>query len=135
MPGGRPSSYRPEMCNTVIELMAVGAAKVEVAAKLGICRDTLHEWETSGDKPEFADAIKRGEELSHCWWLEQGRTSMRDKEFNSTLWYMNMKNRHGWADKTENRTDIGGDGLKSLLSAIDGGTASIKGQKSADKEE
>ncbi|MCH7499419.1 MAG: hypothetical protein IH886_05335 [Nitrospinae bacterium] len=110
-PGGRPSKYRPEMCDQVIELMGDGASLVEVAAKLGICKDTLHEWKKTN--VEFSDSIKRGVQLSAAWWEEKGRTNLENKDFSYTGWYMNMKNRFGWKDKHENQiTGKDGESLK-----------------------
>lgn len=99
MPAGRPSSYDPSYCKDVISMMSEGMSKTEIAARLGIHWDTFHEWQKK--HPEFSDAVKTGDKLSEAWWEEQGRIALRDKDFNATLWYMNMKNRHGWRDKQE----------------------------------
>lgn len=95
----RPTKYDPAMCVQAIELMREGASITEVAAELGIAKSTLYEWRESIS--EFSDAIKRGEDLSAAWWEREGRTSLRDKDFSYTGWYMNMKNRFGWRDKQE----------------------------------
>lgn len=108
----RPTKYRKEMCDTVVEMMAEGASKTEVCAELDICHDTLLEWEDR--HVEFSEAIKRGIKLSQAWWERQGRLSLKDKEFSYTGWYMNMKNRFGWADKQE-------------LTGKDGGPVEVKG--------
>lgn len=101
---GAPSKYNPKMCATVVELMKEGASLVEVAAELGVHRDTLNEWKRLGSEQynkEFADAIKEGELRSQAWWERNGRTNLTNKDFNYTGWYMNMKNRFGWKDKQE----------------------------------
>ncbi len=96
-PDGRPSKYEPEMCDQVIELMKEGASLVEVAAEIGICEDTLHEWKKTN--AEFSESIKKGVQLSAAWWERKGRTNLENKDFSYTGWYMNMKNRFGWRDK------------------------------------
>ncbi len=102
-PIGRPSKYNPDnlpdMSQIINVLMSQGACKLEVAVALGICKDTLNEW--CKEYPAFSAAIKRGVELSEVWWRRKGRENVDSKEFNSTLWYMNMKNRFKWADKVE----------------------------------
>jgi len=96
---GRPTKYKPEMCETVIELMREGASQEEVIGSLDISKDTYYRWREEHE--EFSDAIKRGVRLSQTWWERQGRISLKDREFNYTGWYMNMKNRFKWADKQE----------------------------------
>lgn len=79
--------------------MEVGASKVEVCAKIGICYETFQNWQK--EHPEFSKSVKIGDRLSEAWWLEQGRTNLKERDFNYTGWYMNMKNRHGWKDKQD----------------------------------
>lgn len=117
---GRPSKYKPEMCEAVISLMSEGASKCEVCAELGICFDTIAEWcKPEGEyfKEDFSEAVKKGLQLSQAWWEKQGRTSLKDKDFSYTGWYMNMKNRFGWADKTS--TDHTSKGKRIGVTIID----------------
>ena len=91
--------------------MAEGASLVEVAAEIGINRDTIYE-RCNPDSPtydkEFSDTIKKGKELCAAWWEREGRKGLKDKQFNATLWYMNMRNRFGWHDNQ--KVDITTDG-------------------------
>ena len=96
---GRPTKYKPQMCETVIDLMKDGASLDEVRGELDISKDTLYRWKE--DYEEFSDSIKRGIRMSQAWWEKQGRISLRDRDFNYTGWYMNMKNRFKWSDKKE----------------------------------
>ena len=108
---GRHSKYTPDMCDIIVECMAEGMSIKEVSAKLGVSYETICQWrEKDGEwfKKDISDAIKSGVYLSEAWWLEHGRTKLETKEFNSTLWYMNMKNRFGWADKHEHTGSEGG---------------------------
>lgn len=103
-PGGRPTKYDPSMCQLAIYHMSEGASKIEVMAALGL-KSTTTFYEYVEKFPEFACAVKQGEVLSQAWWMSKGRQNIDTKEFNSTLWYMNMKNRFGWADKQEIKQD------------------------------
>jgi RPA family protein len=97
---GRPTDYKPEYCQVLIDLMSEGASITEVAAEIGVNKSTIYEWVKNFE--DFSDAKKIGEQLSEAWWEKAGRKNLATKEFNATLWYMNMKNRHGWKDKVEN---------------------------------
>ena len=96
---GRPTKYKPQMCETILELMKEGASLDEVRGELDISKDTLYRWKE--DNEDFSDSIKRGIRMSQAWWEKQGRISLRDRDFNYTGWYMNMKNRFKWSDKKE----------------------------------
>ena len=41
---GRPTKYKPQMCETVIDLMKDGASLDEVRGELDISKDTLYRW-------------------------------------------------------------------------------------------
>ncbi len=99
MPAGRPTKYKKEFCDTVLELMREGKSIVNCCAELDISRETFYSWMEK--HKEFHDTVKRGMELSEHWWQEKARENLDSNQFNSTLWYMNMKNRFKWTDKQE----------------------------------
>lgn len=99
MSAGRPSEYRQEYCQLAIDLMTEGASITEVAAEIGVMKQTVYNWMDA--HPEFLDAIKEGVDRSEAWWEKQGRSNLKTKEFQAALWYMNMKNRFKWADKQQ----------------------------------
>lgn len=114
--GGRPSEYKQEYCEKVIEYMTQGDSKVAVAAKLGIARDTLYQW--AKEHKEFSDTIKRGLDLSQVWWEDLGKELVLQGQGNATAWIFNMKNRFrdDWADLT--KTDITSKGEKIETNTI-----------------
>jgi len=104
---GRPTKYKPEFCQIVIDVMSKGGSKTEVCAALSIHYQTFLDWQTEGNpmyNPYFSDAVKGGETLSQAWWEGAGRKGiMGEMEFNATLYQFNMKNRfkEDWRDKQE----------------------------------
>ena len=102
---GRPTSYKKEYCDILVEHFKEGGSIVEFCAEINICIQTFYNW--CDTYPEFLESKKRGEIFSEAWWMRQGRVSLREKEFNYTGWYMNMKNRFKWADnqKIDHTTD------------------------------
>lgn len=95
----RPTKYTEDLCDKVIEFMRQGMSIEEVCYELNIAKQTFYNW--SDRHPEFLDAKKRGEDLSKGWWMKSGRINLENKDYSPTLFYMNMKNRFGWADKQE----------------------------------
>lgn len=101
---GRPTKYRSDMCETVVEMMREGCGKVEVCAALDICYDTWRMWQD--ENAEFSEAVSRGERLSEAWWQKMGRENVTTKEFNTPLWKSNMANRFRWADRSDQRVEV-----------------------------
>ena len=108
----RPTKYKPEHCERIIALMKEGASIEEICLELDICKQTIYNW--FDNHPELLDAKKKGEDFSKGWWMKQGRTNLKDKEFNYTGWYMNMKNRFGWADKQQTDVTTGGEKITKV---------------------
>lgn len=91
-PGGRPTDYRPEFCEQVVNLARIGMGRAEIAATLGVVRATLANWERA--HPEFLAAMERAGEMSLAWWSEQGRKGIwAGKEFNAPAYSLQVRNR------------------------------------------
>lgn len=88
----------------IINLSKIGGSIVELAVLLDISRNTLNAL-TERDE-YFLNTIKKCKRYCEAWWVAKGRTELDNKDFSYTGWYMNMKNRFGWADKIEQKTDI-----------------------------
>lgn len=93
----RPTKYSEAFVPKVEELLYNGKSIIQVARELRVCKQTIYSWGKKHKK--FLDAIKKGVEWSEGWWMNQGQDNIYNKDFNSTLWYMNMKNRFQWRDQ------------------------------------
>ena len=113
MTAGRPTKYKPEMCQKAIDFMTQGYSKEATAAHLDISEDSLYEYIKK--HPEFSEAIKEGSLKSRLWWEKLGMGGAAGKlaGFNATAWIFNMKNRHNWKDKIETDITSGGEKIKN----------------------
>ena len=100
---GRPTKYRSEMCAILEEMMREGASQIEVMAEIDITEDTFYRWKKENE--EFSESVARGKLLSQAWWERMGRVNLENTKFNYRGWYMNMKNRFQWTDKTDMKRD------------------------------
>lgn len=95
--------------NEILDLYKQGASDVEVKALIYEWRGSFSNdlWERwMKDELEFSETIKTGKMLAEAWWHKEGRSNLKIKDFNYTGWYMQMKNRYGWKDKSEIEQNI-----------------------------
>ncbi len=87
-PVGRPTDYKPEYCQRVIELGRLGKSKAQIAANLDVARQTMEDWARA--HPEFLDAITRARDLALAWWEDQAQVGLVTEPgtgtFNASLW-------------------------------------------------
>lgn len=79
-----------------------GASDVEVCDALGISKATFDR--KYKEDPLFKELVDIGRLASTAWWYRWGRKNLLNKSANTSLWAFNMKNRYGWAEKSESQT-------------------------------
>jgi len=93
---GRPTLYKPEYCQMLIDHLSQGRAYLAFAGKLSVTADTLYEWERV--HPEFSEAKKIGTQKGFYFWDNLGidmATGLVDNK-GFPAWMVNMRNKFGW---------------------------------------
>ena len=81
---GRPTSYKAEYCEQVVNLGREGKSKVQIAATLGVMKNTLDNW--AAVHPDFLTSLTHARELAQAWWEDSGQSGMREQTFHASLW-------------------------------------------------
>lgn len=106
MPGGRPSKYDPAMCDQVLAWGEEGKSKTWMAAKLGISRQRLYDWEAEHE--EFRDALTRAQALSQMWWEDAGQAGMYVQGFNAGVYNKQISNRFPEDHRDQTKVELAG---------------------------
>ena len=91
-PGGRPTLYKPEYCDMVVEHMAQGASLTSFAASIKTSRSVITVW--MNEHPEFLRAAHEGKAACAAWWEENGRRLAKEggAGASATLTVFGLKN-------------------------------------------
>lgn len=76
-----------------------GADDVEVCAALRLSREDFDNYYK--DNAAFRELVDIGRMASSAWWRRTARKAIFRKDFNTAVWSFTMKNRFGWAEKSE----------------------------------
>lgn len=68
MAGGRPTDYDPSYCEVVLPLGRAGLSLTQMAAHIGISKQTFYNWRDS--HPEFMDATLEALTYAQAHWEE-----------------------------------------------------------------
>jgi len=111
-PGGRPSTYRPELGQELIEAMAGGLSAEAAAAKVGIGARTVFKWQQQ--HPEFMQAVQEGRHQALLYWEQRAIAVAHGKPGNAQLITLALKNRSraasGWHHDIQKTELTGADG-------------------------
>jgi hypothetical protein len=112
MPAGRPSDYKPEYCERVIELGKIGMSVVEMAADIGVHRNTLETlWPEA--HPEFLEAFTIAKQHSQAWWESMGRVNLimppNSGSFQASVWSRSMAARFPKDWRESKQVELGGE--------------------------
>lgn len=107
-PVGRPSKYKPEYCQQLIEHMASGLSFETFAAVVNprVNQDTLHEWVKVHE--DFSEAKGQAYAANQIFWEKLGIDHIinksdgmgdgisKSRSLNGQVWSLNMINRFKW---------------------------------------
>lgn len=104
MSGGRPTDYRPEYCQVIIEEMGgKGKSIAQFARDLQVSRKTIYNWADAN--PEFLHALTLAMEFSEAYWEDKFPEFMVDNKVNAPLVKLYYANRFKWTDKAVEPSD------------------------------
>ncbi len=119
-PTGRPSKYKTEYCEQLIEHMASGLSYESFAGELQISKQVLYDWEKV--HPDFLYAKEIAFNRNRTFWEKigiehiinksdsesfgDGVSSSKSRSLNASVWIFNMKNRFKWRDRQPDETDV-----------------------------
>jgi len=99
--------YKPEYCAALIKHMAEGFSFETFGADLLVTSTTLYNW--SSRYPEFKTAREIGTLQSKKFWerlgLQYCKEGKSGDKLNSAVWGLVMKNRFGWDNKSDEKSD------------------------------
>ena len=103
---GRPTLYRPEFCEQVIELGKQGKSITQIAAKLDVDKATVLRWKD--EKEDFSTAMTRALTYSQDWWEDKAQSGLIDRNFNAALWKhcVTSRFREDYAEKRDDAPQI-----------------------------
>ena len=115
---GRPSKYRKEYCQELIEHMSRGFSYETFRPSGGYaCNKTLDNW--CAEHPDFLQAKQEAFRCCREWWENQSHRGMFHPNFKTAAWRMNMMNRFGWSEKSTVETDSKRDLAKKFENMTD----------------
>lgn len=90
-PVGRPSKYRPEYCDEIIELGKDGKSIAQMAAHFDVDKASVFRW--AEEHEDFRTALARAKAHSQKWWEDQAQKNLSDRNFNAQLWLKSVASR------------------------------------------
>lgn len=123
-PGGRPTKYKPEYCQQIIEFIKAGGDEIkrptvvslgakagseivdhvvgklpglfqDFALEIGVTMECLSEW--CKVYPEFSESYKKAKKIQESQMIVGGTSGAYQQAFTIFM----LKNCHGWRDKTD----------------------------------
>lgn len=119
MPAGRPTDFKPEMGEEILQLMASGLSLAASAAELGIHRQRVYEW--MDRHPEFADTVKLAQAKRQLFLERRLLSADQGPVVTSTIFALKNAGPEDWRDKREidqKTTHEAGDSIAALMERI-----------------
>lgn len=93
---GRPTEYRPEYCQLVIEKMAEGLSLTAFAGFIRVSKQSIYEW--IGEHREFSDAVSRARSARVLWLETKLLRSRKGAETSAAIFALRNADPSEWRD-------------------------------------
>ena len=105
-PTGRPSKYKPEYCEEIIELGKKGKSIAQMAAHFDVDKASIYRW--AEEHEIFRTALARARAHSQTWWEDKAQDNMGSRDFNAQLWLKSVASRFREDYTERQQTEITG---------------------------
>jgi hypothetical protein len=93
---GRPSEYKPEYCEMVIQAMERGLSLTAFAGSIRVARETVYQWMQAHS--EFSDAVARARGTRVLWWEQKLMRSRKGAETTASIFALRNADPTEWKD-------------------------------------
>jgi hypothetical protein len=93
---GRPSEYKPEYCQQIIEAMSNGISLTAFAGMIGVSKQAVYEW--IGLHRDFGDAASRAKAARVLWWERKLMRSRKGAETTASIFALRNADPTEWRD-------------------------------------
>lgn len=105
-PVGRPTKYKPEYCEKIVELGKEGKSIAQMASFFDVDKASIYRW--AEEEEDFRTALARAKAHSQNWWEEAAQNNLATRDFNAQLWLKSVASRFR-EDYTEKQvTEVSG---------------------------
>lgn len=111
-------TFKPEMCDELIEMGKTGASQKMMFSALGISRGVAEEWKKK--YPEFADALDLAVVHSQAHWERELLANVGNKAYNSRLAEIALRGQfqQDYRETRENKVEVKADVVVDFSSAV-----------------
>jgi hypothetical protein len=134
--GGRPTLYRLEYCDQIVEAMAAGLSAEAAAAKICISARSLFNWQRQ--HPEFLQAIQEGRQKCLLFWEERAIAIANGEPGNVQMTTLALKNRsraaYGWHHDAQRMEHSGPGGAPVAIETTARNTIDVRRMSAEDRD-
>lgn len=122
-------NFKPEMCDTLIEMGKQGASQKMMWSELGISKDVAENWKKK--HPEFAEALGVALVHSQAFWERELLANVGNKSFNSRIAEIALRGQFptDYKETRDQKLEVKADVVVDFTGAVNDLIAQLKGAK------
>jgi hypothetical protein len=125
----RKYTFKPEMCDTLIEMGKTGASQKMMFSAIGITKGVAEDWKKK--YPDFADALELAIVHSQAHWERELLANVGNKAYNSRLAEIALRGQFqsDYRETRENKVELKADVVVDFSGAVNDLIKQLKAAK------